>query len=146
IVIEKEPKNGRRRSRIGIGFVVIGFLVFLLGIEPEIFALDRSPVVGFVQISVFLIGLVIICIGGYISFSVQWASRERTISADIGLRLIATGYIIAIVSGMADVFGFGTQPLPGVPYFGPLQSSGVVFGEAVIAIGFLLMMPPQVSK
>ncbi|MEA3350161.1 MAG: hypothetical protein U9Q82_06045, partial [Chloroflexota bacterium] len=42
IVIEKEPKNGRRRSRIGIGFVVIGFLVFLLGIEPEIFALDRS--------------------------------------------------------------------------------------------------------
>ncbi len=141
----KQPINGRKRSRLSIGIVLLGLFIFLLGAEPEWFRLDRSPVVGFVQISVFLLGLAIICIGGYIGFSIQWAERERTISADIGLRLVATGYVIAVVSGMADVFGFGTQTFPRIPYFGPIQATGVVFGEAVIAVGFLLMIPSKIT-
>jgi len=141
----KKPINGRKRSRLSIGIVLLGLFIFLLGVEPGWFRLDRSPVVGFVQISVFLLGLAIICIGGYIGFSIQWADGERTISADIGLRLIATGYVVAVVSGMADIFGFGTQPFPRIPYFGPIQATGVVFGEAVIAVGFLLMIPPRIT-
>ena len=43
--------------------------------------------------------------------------------------------------GMADVFGWGSQPLPMVPYFGPWQASGVLIGQAVIAIGLLMMIP-----
>lgn len=141
----KKPINGRKRSRLSIGIVLLGLFIFLLGVEPGWFRLDRSPVVGFVQISVFLLGLAIICIGGYIGFSIQWADGERTISADIGLRLISTGYVVAVVSGMADVFGFGTQTFPRIPYFGPIQATGVVFGEAVIAVGFLLMIPPRIT-
>jgi hypothetical protein len=141
----KKPINGRKRSRFSIGIVLLGLFIFLLGVEPGWFRLDRSPVVGFVQISVFLLGLAIICIGGYIGFSIQWADGERTISADIGLRLIATGYVVSVVSGMADVFGFGTQTFPRIPYFGPIQATGVVFGEAVIAVGFLLMIPSKIT-
>lgn len=141
----KKPVNGRRRSRLSIGIVLLGLFIFLLGAEPEWFRLDRSPVVGFVQLAVLLLGLAIICIGGYLGFSTQWIGGERTISADIGLRLVATGYVIAVVSGMADIFGFGTQPFPRIPYFGPIQATGVVFGEAVIAIGFLLMIPSRVT-
>ncbi len=141
----KKPGNGRRRSWIAIAVVFIGLFVFLLGAEPGWFRLDRSPVVGFVQITVFLLGLAIICVGGYVGFSIQWMHGERSISADIGLRLVATGYIITVVSGMADVFGFGTQPFPRIPFFGPLQATGVVFGEAVVAVGFLLMIPPRIS-
>jgi len=145
-LLSKESKYGPRRIWLGFGFVFLGLVLFIVGLEPDFFGVDRSPVVGFVQIAVFLVGLAIICIGGYISFSPQWAGFERTLSADIGLRLVSTGFVIAFVSGMADVFGFGTQPFPEVPYFGPLQAAGVILGEVVIAIGFLLVILPERSN
>ncbi len=137
-----ETSISKRRIRVGLGLVVVGFLLFLLGIEPGMIGLDRSPVVGFVQIAVFLIGLAIICVGGYLIYSLQWAKRERPIAADIGLRLVATGYVVAFTSGMADVFGFGSQPWPVIPYFGGMQALGVLLGEATIAVGFLLVIFP----
>ncbi len=93
---------------------LLGLIIFLVGSHPGLFDLDRSPVVGFVQISVFLVGLAIICLGGYISLMAFWRNGQRTIPADIGTRLVTTGYVIAVFSGMADVFGFGTQ-LAAVP-------------------------------
>jgi hypothetical protein len=121
-------------------------LVFLVGARPSIFGLDRSHVVGFVQISVFLVGMAIICLGGYVSLMAYWRNGDRTIPADIGTRLVTTGYVIAVFSGMADVFGFGTQLRPRVPFFGPWQATGVQVGEAVIAIGFLLLIPFRRSR
>jgi hypothetical protein len=106
---------------------------------------DRSPVTGFLQIAVFLIGLAMICIGGYMSLISLWNGREKSIAADIGLRLVSTGYVIAVASGMADIFGFGTQPLPNIPYFGWWQALGVMIGEITIALGFILMIPYTVS-
>jgi hypothetical protein len=140
------PRNGYIRNRIGLTFTLVGLLVFVLGAEPGLFGLDRSPVVGFVQIAVFLVGLAIICLGGYISLASFWNGLQKTIAADLGLRLVSTGYVIAVAAGMADVFGFGSQPFPQVPYFGPLQASGVIIGEAVIALGFLLMIPVRLPQ
>jgi len=134
--------NGRRRRiRIGLAIVCVGLLVFILGMNPGLFGLDRSPVVGFVQISVFLIGLALICLGGYITLNTLWNGTEKTIAADIGFRMVATGYVMAVTSGMADVFGIGNQPFPAIPYFGPWQATGVILGEIVIAFGFLLLIP-----
>jgi hypothetical protein len=70
-----------------------------------------------------------------------WKNEEPSIAADIGLRLVATGYVIAVFTGMADVFGLGSHPLPGVPYFGAWQARGVEFGQAIIAIGLLMLIP-----
>jgi hypothetical protein len=134
---------GRFRVRFGLIVTFIGLLVFLLGAEPGIFRLDRSPVTGFVQIAVFLVGLAIICIGGYITLNGLWNGDPKTIAADIGLRLVSTGYVIAVASGMADVLGFGNHKLPDIPYFGPWQASGVILGQAIIALGFLLLIPPR---
>lgn len=131
----------RMRVRFGLVVTLIGLITFLLGAQPSIFGLDRSPVVGFVQISVFLVGLGIICLGGYISLIAFWRNRERTIAAEIGSRLVATGYVVAVFSGMADLFGFGTQTPPIIPVFGPWQAAGVQIGEFLIAIGFLLLIP-----
>lgn len=129
------------RLRAGLAFSLVGLLVFLLGARPALFGLDRSPIVGFVQIATFEVGLGMICIGGYIALVSLWGSEQRSIRADFGLRLVATGYVLAVFTGMADVFGFGSHPLPGVPYFGPWQARGVEVGEAIIAIGFLLLLP-----
>jgi len=130
------PKN---RIRIGLTFTMIGYLFFLLGARPGLFGLDRSKVIGFVQIAVFLVGLAIITFGSYLTLVSFWPKGTTSLLADFGLRFISTGYIICIFAGMADVFGFGSHHLPSV-FFGPLQARGVEIGMAVIAIGFLMLI------
>ena len=129
------------RIRFSLISVGIGLLIFLIGTKPSWFGWDRSPVVGFVQIAVFLVGLSLICGGGYLGLTTLWGNEQRTILADIGSRLVGTGYVIAVFAGMADVFGMGSQALPDEPFFGPWQAGGVLIGESIIAIGFLMMIP-----
>jgi hypothetical protein len=139
--ITRPFKNWRTRARNGLILTLFGFFIFLLGARPGIFGLDRSPVVGFVQIAVFLVGLALIALGGYTSLMALWQGQQPSIAADIGQRLVATGYVIAVFCGMADIFGMGSHPLPGVPFFGYLQSLGVQIGQLIIGIGFVLLIP-----
>ncbi len=120
---------------------LFGLFVFSVGTKPEWYGWDRSPVVGFVQIAVFLIGLGMLCAGGYIGLGALWRGAPRSIVADLGLRVVATGYVVALFAGMADVFGMGSQPLPQIPYFGPWQATGVLIGEVLVALGFLMTIP-----
>ncbi len=143
--VEQAQPNKRTysmaRIRVGLSLTLLGFMMFLLGARPGIFGLDRSPVIGFVQIAVFLVGLGVICIGGYISLMALWKNVKPSIAADFGLRFVATGFVVAVFTGMADVFGFGSHPLPGIPYFGLWQARGVLVGELLIALGFILLIP-----
>jgi hypothetical protein len=143
--------NGSFRIRVGLGVTILGFIIYLLGAEPGIFLLDRSPVVGFVQIATFLVGLGFICLGGYISLAALWNGAPKSIASDIGLRLVSTGYVIAVACGMADVFGFGSNNYPQIPIFGIYQKIGVIIGEVVIAVGLLMLVPfikpkPQIGE
>lgn len=131
----------RVRIRLLIFGVILGFLVVMIGAKPAWFGLDRSPVVGFIQIAVMLIGLAIICISGYAAIHALWRKQQPTIPADIGVRLVSTGYVITLFSGMADVLGVGSHPLPGLPVFGVWQARGMEIGLAIIAIGFIMMFP-----
>jgi hypothetical protein len=129
------------RIRFSLISVGLGLLIFAIGAKPNWFGWNRADVVGFVQIVTLLIGLGLICLGGYVGLSALWGKEQRSILADIGLRLIATGYVISIFAGMADVFGMGAQTLPDNPYFGPLQATGLLIGQFVIAAGFLMLIP-----
>lgn len=140
----KHPSQARIRA--GLFITLFGLFVFIVGAKPGWLGWDRSRVVGFVQIAVFLVGLALICFGGYITLLALWKGRQRSIAADIGLRLVSTGYVIAVFAGMADVFGLGAQPLPNIPYFGPWQAAGVMVGQVLIAVGFLLLIPYNVKK
>ena len=139
--IRSEVITSRARTRSGLILTFLGLLVFMIGARPALFGLDRSPVVGFVQIAVFLVGLAMICLGGFTALNALWNGTEKTIAADIGFRLVATGYVIAVSSGMADIFGIGKHTLPGIPYFGPLQATGVMVAEGIIILGFILFIP-----
>jgi hypothetical protein len=134
------------RLFVGLAVSFLGLLIFAIGAKPSWFGWDRSPVVGFVQISVFLVGLALICVGGYISLHALWWGHERTIMSDIGSRLVWTGYVVTVFAGLADIFGMGSQSFPNVPYFGPWQASGVLIGQGIIAIGFLLLIPYRFYK
>ncbi len=134
------------RLRISFAITIIGLLIFAIGTKPNLFGWDRSPVVGFVQIAVFLMGLAFICLGGYMGIVTLWSGYERTIISEIGSRIVATGFVVCVFAGLADVFGMGSQAYPQVPYFGPLQATGVLIGQVIIAIGFLLLIPNRLHK
>ena len=148
---DTSPEEGENRlpplphARIRFSLLVTlgGFIIFLVGARPGFFGLDRSPVVGFVQIAVMLIGIMILCLGGYAAIRALWRRQIPSISADIGMRLVSTGYVVVAFSGLSDVFGVGTHPLPGIPYFGVWQARGMEIGCAIIAIGFVLSFPPS---
>ena len=131
----------RMRIRLGLLITVAGLIIFLVGARPGLFGLDRSPVVGFIQIAVMLIGIAVLCIGGYVAIHALWRKRTPSITADIGMRLVSTGYVVTMFSGLSDIFGVGTHPLPGIPYFGVWQARGMEIGCAIIAIGFIMMFP-----
>jgi hypothetical protein len=134
-------KISRTKVGIGLGVAGVGLVIFLLGVNPGWFRMDRSPVFGFVQIAVFLAGLGLLCLGGFVVLNSLWNGVEKSILADIGFRLAATGYVICVASGLADILGLGNQPFPAIPYFGPWQAVGVTVGEVVIVLGFLFSIP-----
>jgi len=135
-------RYSKTRVNIGLGLTIAGFLIFLLGADPDLVGLDRSLYIGFVQTATFSIGLAMLCLGGFLCFKAcQLRDSIQSLAQDIGVRLVATGYVISLISAMADVFGFGTQSWPAPPFFGPQQAAGVIVGEIIIAIGFILYMP-----
>lgn len=129
-----------RRVRVGLVITLLGLLLFLIGTRPSIFGLDRSPVIGFVQIAVMLVGLAVIDIGGFISLMALWKDEHPSILADFGLRFVATGYVIAVFAGMADFFGLGSHAIFR-PFFGDWQAFGVQIGQVLMGLGFLGMIP-----
>jgi len=129
------------RMRFSLITVAMGLMILTIGAKPIWFGWEGTPVVGFIQIVIFLAGLALICLGGYVGLSALWGKEQRSIIADIGTRLVGTGYVITVFTGLADVFGMGSQTVPKVPYFGPWQAGGVLIGEIVIAIGFLMVIP-----
>lgn len=145
----EKPTPSRRINnisirRLGLTLTGLGIVVFLVGAVPHWFNLDNSQAVGFVQVAVFSIGLLLICLGGTFALNSLWPSHWRSIFADIGLRLAWTGWVFAISAALADVFGLGTRPLAtSVTFFGPWQALGVMIGEGIMFIGFLMMIPYQ---
>ena len=129
------------RIRLGLIITFIGLFVFTVGAKPVFYGWDRSPVVGFVQIIMFLIGLALICLGGYLGLHALWWGHERTIVSDIGSRLVATGFVFSVFAGLADIIGMGSHSFTQIPYFGPWQATGVLIGQGIIALGFLMMIP-----
>ncbi|MGV8025880.1 MAG: hypothetical protein AB2L18_04940 [Anaerolineaceae bacterium] len=145
-IVEKQSQISdegfKKRLRFNLGVTFIGFIFFVLGIRPDLFQLDRSPVTGFIQVSVSIFGLAILCLGGYLSMHHLWRGNRLSIAAEIGVRFISTGLVIVVFSAMADFFGFGSHPYPeSLPYLGEWQVLGIEIGEYTIALGFFLMIP-----
>ena len=126
-------------------FVVLdfsGLALFALGLQPQWFGLDHSPVIGYLQVVVFLFGLGCVVTATYVLEKLMRRTHQPvTIREDVGARLAATGYVLLAVSSTADLIGLGSHPLPGSPHLGRLQSIGLLVGMAMIVIGFVMHHP-----
>jgi len=129
------------KIRLSVAVAIIGFLTFALGAHPKQLGLSTTPAVGFLQISFMTVGLGLFALGAYAAIRLLWGQKELSIMAQIGSRLIASGYVVAAASIMADVLGLGSQSWPQSAHFGPLQVKGMLAGEAIMALGALLLYP-----
>ena len=134
------PDLGRSRlARLGVAIIVAGFFVFILGLFPELINLGITPGIGLLQISLFLLGIAIMTLGAYTyAYATRHRARPRRLREDIGVRLMATGLVVAIATGFADVLGIGSHFGAERPLLGPLQAIGIFLGVAIIGIGILM--------
>jgi hypothetical protein len=118
----------------------VSLLIFMVGIQPDLIGMNRSVTVGFVQIGVWLTGLAILLVAAYSTVRVIRNGKPNSLRADIGIRLIATGYVVAAVGSLADFIGVGAHRMP-VVHFGYIQMIGLVTGVLLSMLGVILYMP-----
>lgn len=131
--------------RIWMSAVLVGLFLFVIGINPDVIGMDRSPVVGFVQVGVWLFGLALILLGAYAALRILRNKRPLSLRAEIGERLIATGYVVAAAASLADFLGIGSHKIPEL-IFGPIQIIGLVVGVVTAFIGIGLYWPRRSPK
>ena len=128
-----------RLSRLAIAVIIGGFLVFLIGVSPDVVRLDVTPGVGILQIGMFLVGLTIMTIGAYMYvYATRHRAQTPRLREDIGVRLMATGLVVTYATGFADVLGIGSHYGVERPLFGMFQAAGVAGGVLVIILGILI--------
>jgi len=128
---------------------VVGIVLSLISLGAEILGLDLTPGFGMVQMFQLLLGLTLLTIAGYLRIhSLRSRDAPRSLQADVGIRLGATGLVFAYVSGLSDLIGIGTHVVPsfGRPFVGPLQLGGLLVGVIMITIGMLMYMTSRGSR
>jgi hypothetical protein len=128
-----------RLARFGVGVVVFGFTLFVIGIFPDLIRLGLTPGIGLLQIGIFLLGTSVMTLGAYIyAYATRHRAMPRRLREDVGLRLLATGQVVAWTTGFADVLGIGSHYGAERPLLGLLQASGILLGLLITAVGLFL--------
>ncbi len=136
---ERPNLNTSRLARFGVGTVVFGFLLFVIGVFPEIIRLSITPGIGLLQILILLLGATVMTLGAYIyAYATRHRAQPRRLREDIGVRLMATGLVIAYGAGFADVLGIGSHYGAERPLLGLLQAAGIALGFFVTIVGILM--------
>jgi hypothetical protein len=134
------PNLGTSRlARFGVATTVFGFFIVVIGLYPDLIRLGLTPGIGLLQIATFLFGISVMTLGAYIyAYATRHRAMPRSLREDIGLRLMATGLVIAYATGFADVLGIGSNFGNERPLLGLFQASGVALGVLVIVVGVAL--------
>lgn len=93
------------------------------------------------QTLVFLLGITALTIGIYLYLRARRpADAPRSLQAEIGIRLSATGLVLCYVSGFADLIRIGTHIAPEFdrPFIGPLQLGSLGIGLLMLVGGMAL--------
>ncbi len=130
-----------RFGQVGIALAALGGVLALMGLFPGMTGVEPTLGMGVVQVFMILVGYGLIILGGviYVKFTF-YAGVKVNLVQQIGLRLGMTGLLFASLSGMADIFGFGSHLRgPGSDiYLGYLQAFGMIASFMVSGFGVLL--------
>ncbi|MCP5095923.1 MAG: hypothetical protein GY943_10255, partial [Chloroflexi bacterium] len=136
----KNEKTTKIRNTVTITLAVFGISLCAISLAAEFLGLDRTPGFGMIQMFELLVGITMLTLALFIYLHKMGQNESRSLQADIGVRLAATGLVFAYIAGMADLFGIGTHPHPDFerPFVGWLQLGGLGLGILSILIGLLL--------
>lgn len=130
-----------RVAQFGIALGTLGAMLTLMGLFPGITGLEPTLGIGLVQIFVIVLGLSLLLIGGlfYVKFAF-YAYEPSTLAQQIAVRLALSGIVFMLLTGLADVFGFGSNPrIPGSDIvIGPLQTIGLIGSFTIGSLGVIL--------
>ncbi len=130
-----------RIAQFGIALGALGTVLTFMGLFPGVTGLTPAKGIGIVQIFTVLLGFTLLIIGAliYVKFTF-YVGHTANLAQQIGVRLALTGLLFAVMSGTADIVGFGshgtnttTQPL-----FGMLQAIGIIGSFIIAALGVLI--------
>ena len=137
--------NGNSRANkirkiVTIALILVGSILIAMSLTAEFLGVDLTPGFGIVQIFQLLLGISCLTLGIFIPISKKRQGAPKSLQAEIGARLAATGLVFAYITGLSDLFSIGThvQPRFERPFVGPLQLGGILLSVLVIVIGILL--------
>ena len=118
--------------------------------RPSRFGLNLTQGFGVAQILQLLVGITFITIACYLYILDQrLPDAPRSLQADIGIRLSATGLVFCYVAGFSDLLQIGTHLTSctaemladGIdcgPFIGPWQFAGIMLGLLFVIAGLVL--------
>jgi hypothetical protein len=139
-----DPMTGKKQSRslqVQIGLCVLGLVLVAVSIGADVIGLDLTPGFGVFQALGSLVGITLLTTAAYLYLARgRKRGEERTLLADVGLRMGLTGLLTCYVAGLADMLGVGTHQGPDFerPFLGPLQIAGVALGLFLVLVGLFL--------
>jgi hypothetical protein len=134
-----KPPSMSQLARAGVAVIVLGFSIFIVGVFPDLIQMNITPGTGLLQITVFLFGITLMTLGAYMYiYATRHRAQPRRLREDVGLRLMATGVVIAYATGFADPLGIGSHFGAERPLFGVLQAAGVALSTFIIIVGIFL--------
>lgn len=142
-------KEKRLAILIPVILAILGTLLTSLSLLADWIGLDLTPGFGIVQMTGLLLGLAFLTMAAFIHIHrTRRQGAPRSLQADIGLRLGATGVVFAFVAGFSDLVGIGTHITPQFtrPYVGPLQLGGIALGIVLIIAGIILYYTSRTTE
>ncbi|MBZ0280093.1 MAG: hypothetical protein K8L97_05085 [Anaerolineae bacterium] len=130
-----------RVAQFGMAIGVLGAVLTFMGLFPGVTGLEPAVGIGVVQIFAILIGFALLILGAliYVKFTF-YVFKPANLAQQIGIRLALTGLLFAAITGMADLFGFGSnlRDAGSDPIFGFLQALGIIGSFVLAAVGVLV--------
>ena len=130
-----------RFAQVGIALGALGVMLCLMGLFPGVTGAKPTAGIGLVQVIMVLVGYSLLIMGAlvYLKYTF-YLDVPSTLVQQIGTRLALTGILFAALSGLADLFGFGTHIRDDVVdiFFGQLQMVGILASFGMSSLGVLI--------
>ncbi|MBK7895963.1 MAG: hypothetical protein WAS33_23110 [Candidatus Promineifilaceae bacterium] len=137
---DKNSKTVRLRRNVTLTLFGIGIIFVAFSLGAEFLGLNITPGFGMVQMFQLLLGITALTAALFFHINALRQEMERSLQADIGVRLAATGLVFAYITGLSDLIQIGTHVEPQFerPFVGPLQLGGLALAVLVIIVGLAL--------
>lgn len=152
-----DSRLARARRGVILILALIGAVLAYIALSPERLGLNFTSGFGVVQMAQLLVAITLLTVAGLWQIrGLRGPQAEKSLQADIAVRLTLTGLIFSYATGLADLLQIGThvRRCPALeaagetcgPYVGPIQLVGLIIALITIVIGLLLYYTSRGSR